>query len=80
MLVDVSAGDNSRNKEFERAKEERGSLLYQVNDYMMEKERLEKTKVKKEVVIKEMMRSLVHLEWSANSLRIDNSLAMNPAD
>lgn len=74
MLGHVSVAENARSDEFEQFKEEWDRLMKEVNAYKMGKKKLEKMLLKKEVTMKAMTRSVVHLEQIVSSLETEKNL------
>lgn len=76
MLRDVSVGENSRNEELKRVKDEWVHLTEEMNDYKMEMVKLELTLLEKKVTMKATTRSLVDLEGIVNRLETRKSFLL----
>lgn len=68
VLGSLSLGENSLNNKFELLEEEWNSLLEEVNVHNMEKEKLRKRLLDKEVALKVMTLFVVDWERSLNCL------------
>lgn len=68
VMDDVLVGTNAEKKASEREKESRDHLLYELNPYETEWEKLQKTLLEKEATITALKVSLAGLERSVISL------------
>lgn len=74
VLGDVAIGEYYSDEGYEPVKEGRNSSLEVVNAYKIGEKKIEKTKIKNIIALKEIKRSVAHLETRPNSLGTKKSV------